>query len=68
MTKIPLLQHNENYNDEHEVNNLTKDGIDEDVKAYLKLGPDICETPKRIPYEKIIIEIEKMCKTIEDEI
>ena len=52
----------------HEVYDLTKDGIDEDIKAYLKLGPDFCETPKRIPYEKIIIETEKMCKVIEDEI
>ena len=53
---------------QHEVYDMTKDGIDEDVKAYLKLGPDFCETPKRIPYEKIIIETEKMCKVIEDEI
>ena len=52
----------------HEVYDLTKEGIDDDVKAYLRLGPDFCETPRRIPYEKIIIETEKMCKTIEDEI
>ena len=52
----------------HEVYDLTKDGVDDDVKAYLKLGPDFCETPSRIPYEKIVIETEKMCKTIEDEI
>ena len=53
---------------QHEVYDLTKDGIDDDIKAYLKLGPDFSETPKRIPYEKIIIETEKMCKIIEDEI
>ena len=52
----------------HEVYDLSKDGIDEDVKAYLKLGPDFCESPRRIPYEKIIIETERMCKVIEDEI
>ena len=51
----------------HEVFDLTKGGIDEDVKAYLKLGPDFSETPRRLPYEKIIIETEKMCKTIENE-
>ena len=53
---------------QHEVHDMTKDGIDEDVREYLKLGPDFCETPRRIPYEKIIIETEKMCKVIEDEI
>ena len=52
---------------QHEVVDLTKDGIDEDIKAYLRLGPDFSETPKQIPYEKIIIETEKMCKTIEEE-
>ena len=46
---------------QHEVHDMTKDGIDEDVRAYLKLGPDFCEAPRRIPYEKIIIETEKMC-------
>ena len=48
---------------QHEVHDMT-----EDVREYLKLGPDFCETPRRIPYEKIIIETEKMCKVIEDEI
>ena len=39
---------------------LTKDGFDDDsVKAYLRLGPDFNETPKQIPYEKIIVETEK---------
>jgi hypothetical protein len=52
----------------HDVKDLTKDGIDEDVKAYLRLRPDFSETPKSLPYEKIIIETEKMCKTIEKEI
>jgi len=51
----------------HEVIDLTKDGIDEDVKAYLKLGPNFSETPKVLPYERIIIETEKMCKIIEKE-
>ena len=53
---------------QHEVHDLTREGIDEDVKAYLKLGPDFCETPRRLPYEKIIVETERMCKVIEDEI
>ena len=53
---------------QHEVHDLTKDGIDEEVKAYLKLGPDFCETPRTLPYEKVIIETEKMCKIIQDEI
>ena len=57
-TKTPKLQ--------HEVYDLTKQGIDEDVKAYLKLGPDFCETPRRLPYKKVI-ETERMCKVIEDE-
>ena len=46
---------------------LTKDGIDDDVKTYLKLGPDFSETTKRLPYEKVIIETKKMCQTIEKE-
>ena len=53
---------------QHEVHDLTKDGIDDDIKEYLKLGPDFCETPRRIPYEKVVIETERMCKVIEDEI
>ena len=51
----------------HDVVDLTKDGIDDDIKAYLRLGPDFSETPKKLPYEKIIIETEKMCKVIEAE-
>ena len=51
----------------HEVFDLTKDGIDDDVKAYLQLGPDFSEVPRKLPYEKIIIETEKMCKTIDEE-
>ena len=51
----------------HEVVDLTKDGIDDDIKEYLKLGPDFSETPKRLPYEKVIIETEKMCQLIEKE-
>ncbi len=50
---------------QHEVYDLTKEGIDEDVRAYLKLGPNFCETPRRIPYEKIVIETENMCKVIQ---
>ena len=52
----------------HEVVDLTKNGIDDDVREYLKLGPDFSETPRTMPYEKIIIETEYMCKTIEREI
>ena len=33
----------------------------------MKLGPDFSETPRKLPFEKIIIETEKMCKTIEEE-
>ena len=33
-----------------------------------QLGPDFSETPRKIPYEKIIIETEYMCKMIEKEI
>ena len=51
----------------YEVHDLTKDGIDDDVREYLKLGPDFSEAPRKVPFEKIIIETEKMCKTIEDE-
>ena len=52
---------------QHEVYDLAKDGIVEEVRTYLKLGLDFCETPRRLPYEKIVIETEKMCKVIEDE-
>ncbi len=52
---------------QREVYDLTKDGITEDVKTYLRLGPDFSETPNRIPYEKIIIETENMCRIIEME-
>ena len=51
-----------------EVVDLTKQGIDEDIKSYLALGPDFCEAPTKIPYEKIIAETEKMCSsTIKEE-
>ena len=50
-----------------EVYDLTKDGIDDEVKEYLKLGPDFSITPRRLPYEKVIIETEKMCDIIEKE-
>ena len=47
-----------------EVIDLTKDGIDEEVKRYLALGPDFCEAPRRVPYEEIILETEKICSII----
>ena len=50
-----------------EVVDLTTSGVDEDIKAYLSLGPDFCEAPLKIPYEKIISVTEKMCDTVESE-
>ena len=46
---------------------LTRNGIDDNIKKYLALGPDFCETPKKVPYEDIIAETEKMCTMIEKE-
>ena len=46
----------------NEVYDLTQAGIDDDVKAYLRLGPDFSATPKSLPYEKIIIETEKCAR------
>ena len=46
---------------------LTIDGIDEEVKKYLALGPDFCEAPRRVPYEEIISETEKICSIIKKE-
>ena len=51
----------------YEVFDLTKDGVDEDIKEYLKLGPDFSEAPRKIPWKKVIIETERMRKTIEVE-
>jgi hypothetical protein len=51
----------------NEVIDLTKNGIDDDVKKYLALGPDFSEAPTRVPYERIISEREKMCSVIEKE-
>ncbi len=51
----------------NEVVDLTKDGIDSDVKKYLALGPDFSETPRKVPYEHIIAETEKMCTVIKKE-
>ena len=51
----------------HEVIDLTIDGIDKDVEAFLKLGPDFSTAPRKLPFEKIIIETENMCKIIEKE-
>ena len=50
-----------------EVVDLTKNGIDNDIKQYLSLGPDFCETPRRVPYETIITETEKICSMIRKE-
>ena len=50
-----------------EVIDLTKDGIDDDVKKYLSLGPDFCEAPTRVPYEQFVAETEKMCSMIKKE-
>ena len=47
-----------------EVVDLTEEGIDEEVRKYLSLGPDFCESPSRVPYEKMICQTEKMCSTI----
>ena len=65
--KNTLITEERNKKIKYEVYDLTKDGIDEDVKEYLKLGPDFSEAPKKLPFEKIIIETERMCKTIEEE-
>ena len=37
---------------QHEVVDLTNDGIDEDIKVFLKLGPDFSEAQRRPPYKK----------------
>ncbi len=50
-----------------EVIDLTKDGIDDDVKKYLSLGPDFCEAPTQVPYEQFVAETEKMCSMIKKE-
>ena len=50
-----------------EVVDLTKQSIDEEIKSYLSLGPDICEAPTRVPHEKIIAGTEKMCSVINEE-
>ena len=48
----------------NEVVDLTRNGIDDNIKKYLALGPDFCETPKKVPHEDIIAETEKMCTMI----
>ena len=50
-----------------EVVDLTKQGIDDEIKSYLSLGSDFYEAPTRVPYEKIIAETEKMCSVIKEE-
>jgi hypothetical protein len=47
-----------------EVVDLTEEGIDGEVSKYLSLGPDFCESPRRVPYEKMICQTEKMCSVI----
>ena len=37
------------------------------MKQYLALGPDFCEAPRRVPYEEIITETEKVCSIIKKE-
>ena len=51
----------------NEVVDLTRNGIDDNIKKYLALGPDFCETPKKVPYEDLIAETEKMCTMIKKE-
>ena len=53
---------------QQEVHDMTKDGIDADIKSYLSLRPDFSKKLKRFPYEKLITETESMCKLIEDKI
>ena len=50
-----------------EVVDLTKDGIDPEVRKYLALGPDFCIAPTKVPYERIICETERMCSDIRKE-
>ena len=37
-----------------EIVDLTKEGLDDYVKQYLSLGPDFCESPRGVPYKKIL--------------
>lgn len=46
---------------------VTKDGIDENVKKYLALGPDFSGVPTRVPYERIISKTEKICTVMKKE-
>ena len=50
-----------------EVIDLTKKGVDDDIKQYLSLGPDFCETLRRVPYERMMTVTEKICSTIRRE-
>ena len=50
-----------------EVVDLTRNGIDDDIKQYLSLVSDFCETPRRVPCETIITETEKICSIIRKE-
>ena len=47
-----------------EVVDLTKEGIDPEIRKYISLGPDFCEAPNKVPYEIIIAETEQMCYDI----
>ena len=50
---------------QYEIFDIPTDGVNEDIKAYLKFGPDFSEAPRKLPYNKVIIETERMCKIIE---
>jgi hypothetical protein len=51
----------------NEVIDLTRDGIDQDVKSYLSLGPGFAETHQEVPYEDYIAGVEKVCQMIKVE-
>ena len=48
-----------------EVVDLTKDGISDNVKEFLALGPDFAITPKEFPVEDYIAATENICHKIE---
>jgi hypothetical protein len=48
----------------NEVVDLTKDGIDEDVKKYLALGPGFAENREKFPIEEYIAKTENVCQML----
>ena len=50
-----------------EVVDLTKDGISDNVRKFLNLGPDFAMTPRELPVEQYIAATEEVCKRMEDE-